>query len=294
MVQTPPATRSSAADTDVTIGQGRVVQVNVSVGGVPKRPVPSARVERLGLVGDTQAGLGVHGGPHRAVCLLATEVIRRVASEGHPIVPGSVGENLTTEGVELALLEPGTRLRFGGGLELEISAPANPCDTIRGSFSDGKSGRISIIKFPSDSRVYARVLAEGVVTAGDGFVVLPPLPGTRATLHLLLERLERHEVRYWEATWAAVAAGGADLRLLDLGDAHACAAPAIPGLIFNRLRPPEFNLRSAVVDPVAGSRAGWWTSNRRSAWPGTGRSPLLSEPDRVRKPGAVLIGGGGG
>jgi MOSC domain-containing protein YiiM len=212
---------------------GRVVQVNVSSGGVPKLAVPGAAVGRLGLEGDRQANPGVHGGPHRAVSLLAIEVIRRVAAEGHPIAPGSVGENLTTEGVELARLEPGTRLHFDRGLELEISAPANPCDTIRGSFIDGRSGRISILKFPSDSRMYARVLTEGSVDAGDRFHVLPPLPETSATLHLLLERLEANERRFWLVTWQAAAAAGADLRILDLGDLAVCAAPGLPGGHFN-------------------------------------------------------------
>ena len=151
MVETRDATRTStdAEPPAVPLGSGRVVQVNVSSGGVPKHAIPGTRVGRLGLEGDLQAHPGIHGGPHRAVCLLAIEAIRRVAAEGHPIEPGSVGENLTTEGVELARLAPGTRLAFDGGLELEISAPANPCDTIRSSFSDGKSGRISILRFPA-------------------------------------------------------------------------------------------------------------------------------------------------
>ncbi len=290
MVDVAPA---SAVETP--LGSGTVLQVSVSPGGVPKLAVPGARVGRFGLEGDVQAHPGVHGGPHRAVCLLAVEVIRRVAAEGHPIAPGTVGENLTTEGVELARLEPGTRLRFDGGLELEISAPANPCDTIRGSFRDGKSGRISIIKFPSDSRVYGRVLTEGTVAAGEGFTVLPPLPETTAGLHGLLERLEKHEVRYWQATWAAVAAGGADLRLLDLGDAYACAAPAIPGLIFNRafgLRMVP-NLRPRILEHFrANGVAGWLVD---VAPPEPGAAPdqevavLAIEPSRV--PAAPTVPG---
>jgi len=274
-------------DPQAVVGVGRVVQLNVSGGGVPKHAIESARVGRFGVDGDAQASRGLHGGPHRAVSLLAIEVIRRVAAEGHPIVPGSVGENLTTEGVELALLQHGTRLRFEGGLELEISGPANPCDTIRGSFSDGKSGRISIIKFPSDSRVYARVLTEGVVAAGEGFRVLPALDDTNAMRHLLLERLERHEVRYWEATWAALAAGGADLRLLDLGDAYACAAPAIPGLIFNRafgLRMVP-NLRAVIVDHFRANGVAGWLVDVEPPAPGVAAdqqvSVLAIEPERV-------------
>ena len=62
---------------------GRVLQVNVSPGGVPKLPVAEARVGRDGLDGDRHHHDTVHGGPHRAVCLLASEAIERVRADGH-------------------------------------------------------------------------------------------------------------------------------------------------------------------------------------------------------------------
>ncbi len=65
----------------------RVRQVNVSSGGVPKLPVPVARVGRLGLEGDDHADRTEHGGPFRAVCLYSIEAIERVRAEGHPIFP---------------------------------------------------------------------------------------------------------------------------------------------------------------------------------------------------------------
>ena len=173
MLETDLRTDVGAA---AVVAAGRVVRVNISPGGVPKGPVPSARVGRLGLEGDAHQHDGVHGGPHRAICLFAIEAIRRVAADGHPIAPGTVGENLTTEGIELAALAPGTRLAIGADVLLELSGPANPCDVIRGSFRGGKSGRISILKHPLDSRVYARVLAGGTIAAGDVIRVLSPAP----------------------------------------------------------------------------------------------------------------------
>ena len=53
----------------------------------------------------------VHGGPYRAVCLYAIEAIERLQAEGHPVEPGSVGDNLTTSGIEWSLStgrDPGT------------------------------------------------------------------------------------------------------------------------------------------------------------------------------------------
>ena len=77
---------------------GRLLHVNVSGGGVPKLAVPEARITRYGVEGDRQRDVTVHGGPLRAVSILGIEAIRRIAAEGHPIEPGTTGENLTTPG----------------------------------------------------------------------------------------------------------------------------------------------------------------------------------------------------
>jgi MOSC domain-containing protein YiiM len=249
---------------------GRVLQVNISPGGVPKKSVARARVGRLGLEGDAHQHSGVHGGPHRAVCLFAIEAIRRVAADGHPIGPGTVGDNLTTEGIELAALAPGTRLAVGDEVLLEIAGPANPCDVIRGSFRDGKSGRISILKHPADSRVYARVLAEGTVAVHDVIRVLPPAPGSGAGLHLLLDRLEANERRFWLATWEAVAATGADLRILDLGDLIVCAAPGLRGGHFNAAYGLRFvpELRDRVLEHFRSNGVRAWVPDLEPPGPG--------------------------
>jgi MOSC domain-containing protein YiiM/GNAT superfamily N-acetyltransferase len=249
---------------------GHVLQVNISPGGVPKQPVERARVGPLGLEGDAHAHIGVHGGPHRAVCLLGIEVIRRVAAEGHPIAPGSVGENLTTEGLELATLAAGTRLAIGSELVLEISGPANPCDVIKGNFLEGKSGRISILKHPTDSRIYARVLTEGAVAVGDAISVLPALADSQAMRHLLLEKLEATERRFWLSTWEAVAASGADLRILDLGDLVVCAAPALRGGHFNAAYGLRFvpDLRGRVLEHFRRNGVRAWVVDVEPPLPG--------------------------
>ena len=214
-------------------GPGRVVQVNVSAGGVPKRPIPFARVGRLGLDGDEHTDRTVHGGPFRAVCLYSVEAIGRVRADGHPIFPGSVGENLTLEGIELGRLTTGDRLTVGEGVVLEVMAPALPCDTIRGSFTDGRIARISIRTHPRDTRLYARVLAEGTVRPGDAVHVLPPLPGSDARTHALLDRIEALERASRLGEWRAAAEGGVDIRLLDDGELCLAATPSVPDPNFN-------------------------------------------------------------
>lgn len=148
-------------------GEARVVQVNVAPeGGVPKRPVVAALLTAHGVAGDRQLDLKHHGGPERAVCLFASERIAALAAEGHPIAPGTTGENLTIAGLDWDALQAGDRLAVADGVLLEISGPAPPCRTIAGSFLDGKFGRISDKSHPGWSRLYARVLVEGLVREG--------------------------------------------------------------------------------------------------------------------------------
>lgn len=145
----------------------RVVRINVAPGGgVPKRAVGAALVTRTGVGGDRQLDLEHHGGPDRAVCLYALERIDALAAEGHPIAPGTTGENLTIAGLDWDALGVGDRLAVGDAVVLEISGPAPPCRTIAGSFADGRFARISDKQRPGWSRLYARVLVEGLVREG--------------------------------------------------------------------------------------------------------------------------------
>jgi len=143
-----------------------VVSLNRSDGGVPKRPVPEARITRLGMAGDHQRNLKHHGGPDRALCLFSLEVIERLRAEGHPITPGSAGENITISGLDWRLVVPGSALSIGE-VALELTAFTMPCRTIAESFVGRRSSRISQLTHPGESRVYARVVREGVVCVGD-------------------------------------------------------------------------------------------------------------------------------
>ncbi|MGH2467315.1 MAG: GNAT family N-acetyltransferase [Candidatus Limnocylindrales bacterium] len=212
----------------------RVRQVNVSPGGVPKLPVDAAWVGRLGLDGDRHDDLTGHGGPHRAVSILGLEAIRRVAAEGHPIGPGTTGENLTMEGLDISTLPVGTRLAIGDTLLLELSKPTTPCQTIRGNFIGGHIARLSIELHPRDSRMYARVLIEGPVRAGDPIGVLPPAPDSRAEQYRLLERIGGAARASAVAIWEAARAGGLDVRYVDDGDLAYAATPGIPSEMLNQ------------------------------------------------------------
>ncbi len=147
--------------------QGRIVQINLSDGGVPKQSVASTQIEKDGLVGDRQNNLKHHGGPDRAVCLWSAEIIQALQAEGHPIAPGDAGENITVTGLDWQQLSPGVRLQLGDHVLLEITDYAQPCRTIARYFKLRRYGRISQKSHPGMSRLYAKVLEDGCVTVGD-------------------------------------------------------------------------------------------------------------------------------
>lgn len=151
---------------------GRIVQISVSQGGVPKLPVESAEVTPQGVAGDRQKDLRYHGGPDRAVCLWSFEVIQTLQQQGHPIAPGSAGENITLAGFDWGTLKPGTKIQLGSDLQLEITDYAPPCRTTMNCFADRKFSRISQKHYPGSSRLYARVLTGGVIRPGDEAVLL--------------------------------------------------------------------------------------------------------------------------
>jgi MOSC domain-containing protein YiiM len=123
-----------------------------------------------GVEGDRQRDLRFHGGPDRAVTLYSFERIRALQAEGHPIAPGSIGENLTLSGLDWSALGPGTELLVGPAL-LQVTKAAAPCAKIAGSFLNDEFLRVSDKVHPGWSRLCARVLREGLVSVGDPVTV---------------------------------------------------------------------------------------------------------------------------
>jgi MOSC domain-containing protein YiiM len=151
---------------------GRLESIQVSNGGVPKlRVIHPVRIGANGLEGDRQRDLRYHGGPDRAVCLLAQEIIDGLRAEGHPIDRGATGENLTISGLDWSLVRTGARVAIGD-VVLEITKPAHPCKNLVGSFSDGDFSRLSGKLHPGRTRMYARVIRPGMVEPGNAVLVL--------------------------------------------------------------------------------------------------------------------------
>lgn len=146
--------------------RGSVVSINRSNGGVPKLPVSECLVTESGLDGDRHRDLQFHGGPIRAVCLYSLEIIQALQREGHPIAPGTIGENLTVSGLDWTQMVPDVELDVGE-VQLQLTKFVTPCANIAGSFIGGDFSRVAQKVNPGWSRVCARVARGGIVKVGD-------------------------------------------------------------------------------------------------------------------------------
>jgi MOSC domain-containing protein YiiM len=157
---------------------GRIIQVNISRGGVPKRQVAEAMITPLGLEGDECAHPNIHGGPDQAVLLLDAETVDALIARGYPLFYGALGENLTTRDFDRRQLRIGQRLRAGGAM-LEISKVRVPCSQLdvygssikqeiydkRVKAGDPQSPRWGMSGF------YTRVIEPGMIRPGDSIVL---------------------------------------------------------------------------------------------------------------------------
>ena len=90
--------------------------------GIPKSPQASVHLkEDLGIEGDAHAGPG-----ERQVSLLAAESIGLMRAKGLELSHGAFGENIVTDGIDLAALTPGDILRCGLA-ELEVTRIGKVC-----------------------------------------------------------------------------------------------------------------------------------------------------------------------
>lgn len=140
-------------------------------GGVPKHPVETLDVRPDGCVGDRQNDRRHHGGPTRAVCIMEERVMRRLQEQGHPIHPGSTGENLLVGGLEAEALRVGSVLRIGA-LVLRITGDAPPCKTIKASFQRDEFRALSHKVNPGNTRWYAEVCEASTIALGDEVVLV--------------------------------------------------------------------------------------------------------------------------
>src|SRR6202162_576096 len=108
---------------------GSIVQVNISPGGVPKRPIAEAEVTPEGIRGDSWAHPEIHAGLNQALLLITSEGIDELIAQGYPLFPGALGENLTTLGLDRRQMRAGQRYR-AGDVFFELTRRRAPCATL--------------------------------------------------------------------------------------------------------------------------------------------------------------------
>jgi MOSC domain-containing protein YiiM len=137
--------------------------------GLPKRPVDSAFISFAGVQGDFNVYRHEKrkDDPDSALLIMPIEKIRELNSEGWPIKPGDLGENLTTSGVPYDSFEIGKTFT-AGEVTFQISRACDPCDNLFLLPYVGRSKGPEFLKTMLGRRGwYARVLKEGRVRAQD-------------------------------------------------------------------------------------------------------------------------------
>jgi MOSC domain-containing protein YiiM len=133
--------------------------------GLFKHPLTGAvQLGSEGFAGDQQADRRVHGGPEKAVHLYPAVHYARLAAAfpalAGQLVPGSLGENISSPTLDEAQVHIGQRFRLGDAV-LQVCQPRNPCWKIDARFAvDG------LAAFIAENRLtgwYFRVLQAGRV-----------------------------------------------------------------------------------------------------------------------------------
>jgi MOSC domain-containing protein YiiM len=152
-------------------------QVRRIATGIHKQPVQgSVAIQKLGLSGDEQADPTVHGGLNKAVYAYPSEhyafwAIQRQAAlkREEPLPPGSMGENLTLQGILENDVWVGDRLQIGGVL-LEVTEPRQPCFKFNAKMGFSHASKMMVQA--GNSGFYLRVVEPGSLSAGDAVTLL--------------------------------------------------------------------------------------------------------------------------
>ena len=139
----------------------------------------------LGLAGDEQNDLSVHGGLSKAVYALPHQHLawwsaqRQAAGEilfDEAFMPGQLGENLSVAGLDEFGVFIGDRLCLEGGVVLRVTEPRQPCSKFNAVLGYERAGKDMVQS--GRCGFYLAVEVPGTLVAGEGFDVLP---GARQT-----------------------------------------------------------------------------------------------------------------
>lgn len=144
----------------------KVVSVNIS----EKKGTIKHQVEKI----DLKVGLGIEGDAHagdwhRQISLLDLSSFDKMHNNASvELKPGIFAENITTEGIDLWALPVGTRLEIGETL-LEITQIGKECHRHCQVFR-----QVGDCVMPREG-IFARVVKEGSIKAGDSLKIIPTI-----------------------------------------------------------------------------------------------------------------------
>lgn len=171
---------------------GVVTAVSMSGGHTMRKPIQESvrLLTGLGVEGDAHLGITVKhrsrvardpSQPNlRQVHLIHEELHEELRAAGFDVVPGAMGENVTTRGVDLLGLPTGARLKLGASAVVEITGLRNPCGQLNGvqeGLLNATIDRDADGNLIRKAGIMGVVLADGEVRPGDVIEVeLPPEP----------------------------------------------------------------------------------------------------------------------
>ena len=143
------------------------------------------------------AGVGVEGDAHsgatvkhrsrvaknpavpnlRQVHLIHAELFDELRAAGFSVAAGELGENITTEGIDLLSLPAGTRLQIGASAVVEVTGLREPCtqiDKFQKGLMKATLGRDAAGNIVRKTGIMTVVVTGGDVRPGDAIAVTLP------------------------------------------------------------------------------------------------------------------------
>jgi MOSC domain-containing protein YiiM len=139
--------------------------------GIMKMPVSGhIAVRGVNLAGDDQGDRRVHGGPDRAVYAYAADDYAWWSERlGRALAPGTFGENLTLDGIDVTGAKIGERWHIGSST-LEVTSMRVPCFKLAAVMND--KGFVKAFADALRPGAYLRIVEEGELAAGDDVTIV--------------------------------------------------------------------------------------------------------------------------
>lgn len=171
---------SALVSLNIAAARPIVIDGREVMSGIGKRGVAGPlEVRTMGLAGDEQADLSVHGGLSKAVYAYPSEhygfwqTVRaqaKVAAWDDALPPGAMGENLTLQGLLETGVWIGDVLRFAD-CELAVSEPRFPCFKFNAVMGFNQASKLMVAN--AWCGFYLAVRVPGTLCAGESFELLP-------------------------------------------------------------------------------------------------------------------------